>query len=1105
MSDSSIRLEGILEISQENINFGDVYYCDHDNSRKENSVIVIVKNSSYVESCEIVSIFCDATQGVDYPASLCYEIIDENESNNSKNEIESCNECRYTLEPQGLLRIKCVLLTSLHESDYATPRTSYFFIASHTIISYKIQNESAQEVYEVVLPTTATLCVSVMHVDEQFYAFENCSIGETYSRYIQLWNRSECLLQYSLDFMVELESDSSTASERDMTIEIDNLKASPMLPVVNMQIWDTLKPVKCNEINDISTFAAQRVRFNITPKAAGTYFIKIKVLNIHNMGNFYDVVYKINVPNIENKTLRHLYLIDDKILSEVEYDMNMLNVDENHFDLLEFQDCYYDMIKIKKAWVCNFSEVSKKVKLQAEFSNRDLFDLCFTCDEDVASILSNDHIERQFLAKTYKLLQSSDINPVHNVLSIDVQKILQIDPMYDFNSLNANDDSINSHRDSNIQCLESLIDGNIETHSNSFTTRSSISQHLGLDDDNLDDSNSFIEASSAKRDYSNKKYHNAAKVCSMIYGSDLACRVLPVTSSDSLLLPKHHDSKVNSSNLLSSDADIHPLEIWYHRMNIVGDGGPVISNSKISSMFQRHQRRFLGGQVRIEDLENFVDCERKEYSTFIKSFPHPDDNGGSTSNTACMDAETISTSKIGLAKMLRFSVAKMDLHHSFVSREIELDIPKQSKVFVYLIYFSVSDASVSRSNLDSLSIGNLITSNVKLRLSCTECDNALLSKYKSYWLYSLYLSKTVSNQPLTTSSMYTNVRFNLYRSICTLSMSSSIYDFGECSVGEIYKAVIYIKNISAIPAIMIPYVESQSLLLSKSHHEVSTDRYSTTLILLPEETRAIHFEYTALLENTNYKREVIIFNSNNPSNHLVIEFHAKNIDTHQVLQHSLYYKISGVNTRKKENNMMKANGKSMKEQTTEQVQMNIQRQLHLYFNRATYNMPNIRTFRIRNIQAHPIILEISSIISSKDSLNDDELKFISIESLITSIQETSFDIIATENVIVEDYKVPMAKQRYSLGTELRSSINKGLDVEFVGNDHSVDDDILARVARRSGKQRALSLHNQDDILVSYGPSSVGTDVLNVMKSKSTSVHLKNKSDSTNHSKGKFQD
>lgn len=161
-----------------------------------------------------------------------------------------------------------------------------------------------------------------------------------------------------------------------------------------------------------------------------------------------------------------------------------------------------------------------------------------------------------------------------------------------------------------------------------------------------------------------------------------------------------------------------------------------------------------------------------------------------------------------------------------------------------------------------------------------------------------------------------------------VTLSADEIDFGECSIGEMTTEVITIKNESALPLLLVPRVESESISL-----------WEREVLLEPNESKLLHVEYVARRVNTNYRRKIFLYNVYDPAATMQVAVKAKNVDTHQILLHSIFYKIYTGNHLR-------------------YVQINMEN--------CVYNTSNLKIFSIRNIYMEPLVLRIGRATDDKD-------------------------------------------------------------------------------------------------------------------------------------------
>ena len=194
-----------------------------------------------------------------------------------------------------------------------------------------------------------------------------------------------------------------------------------------------------------------------------------------------------------------------------------------------------------------------------------------------------------------------------------------------------------------------------------------------------------------------------------------------------------------------------------------------------------------------------------------------------------------------------------------------------------------------------------------------------------------------------------------------ISVNPQVTDLGECNVGEYRTAVFNVTNESDMPALVLPFVESETLAVMEREVHIP-----------PRQTKAVKFEYVARLVNTEYKREAVLMNGYNSHGNLTVEIRAKNVDSHQVLLHSIFYKIHMGNRRK---------------------------QLQVHFDKCLFNMPNLRTFTIRNISNEALLVEI------KPSEPTDEIQiYLVMNEERRSTSPTRIKKIESRSEFLEDLK-----------------------------------------------------------------------------------------------------
>ncbi len=166
--------------------------------------------------------------------------------------------------------------------------------------------------------------------------------------------------------------------------------------------------------------------------------------------------------------------------------------------------------------------------------------------------------------------------------------------------------------------------------------------------------------------------------------------------------------------------------------------------------------------------------------------------------------------------------------------------------------------------------------------------------------------------------------------VCTslLSVSPEVVPFGECQIGEYKSAHVTISNLSDLPAVATQQLTSKTLSCQTS-----------TLSIPPHSSVDLKLEYVPTKITSAYHKTIRVVNCMNTCGDVTIQVKASNVDTHDVLLHSAFYKV-------RVNNQMK--------------------QQQVYFNRVTLNCPTIQAFHIENISQRKLRFELST--SSPDEV-----------------------------------------------------------------------------------------------------------------------------------------
>jgi hypothetical protein len=165
------------------------------------------------------------------------------------------------------------------------------------------------------------------------------------------------------------------------------------------------------------------------------------------------------------------------------------------------------------------------------------------------------------------------------------------------------------------------------------------------------------------------------------------------------------------------------------------------------------------------------------------------------------------------------------------------------------------------------------------------------------------------------------VRVRTCQSVISVN-PSDLYELGMCNVGEQRSLVLEVTNQSPLPALVFPYTRSDVLDASEQEE----------LLVPPLDTRQLRVSYLAREEQAEYWDRVVLLNAYNDAGHREVKIKARNLDTEQIVLHSMFYKL---------------------------VTYNSMRQLQVCFDRGLFNMPNLRVFSVKNVHTRPLRMTFS--------------------------------------------------------------------------------------------------------------------------------------------------
>ena len=146
--------------------------------------------------------------------------------------------------PQSKIDVMlCICYTIVGTGDKMKQRkVRSRYAPAHCTLQVRIRIGSNPDMSTQRVPITAMFCESIMAVDEKDIEFDSCVEGHIYVRDVQIWNRSECELQY----------------------HIAPLSRAP-LPIV-FSDFESGRPLALYESIRLPAFSSQRIRVTLHAK-----------------------------------------------------------------------------------------------------------------------------------------------------------------------------------------------------------------------------------------------------------------------------------------------------------------------------------------------------------------------------------------------------------------------------------------------------------------------------------------------------------------------------------------------------------------------------------------------------------------------------------------------------------------------------------------------------------------------------------------------------------------------------------------------------------------------------------------------------------------------
>jgi hypothetical protein len=197
-----------------------------------------------------------------------------------------------TIMPRSSRQLSLTFVPIIPLRDYEHPRTSYFNVTTTAMVSFQLVDRATNQTsttHTMMLTITATLCMSLLHVDEMEIDFGDCYVGDKLNRVIQVWNRSECPLEYK----IALASSTPTGSRSNTLGTFDD--GSMSTPVVITCGDNSRMMYPSASTSKLPTFGAEKLNISVQPRVSGHYNMKFRVENMKNSQNTKHIVCKVHV------------------------------------------------------------------------------------------------------------------------------------------------------------------------------------------------------------------------------------------------------------------------------------------------------------------------------------------------------------------------------------------------------------------------------------------------------------------------------------------------------------------------------------------------------------------------------------------------------------------------------------------------------------------------------------------------------------------------------------------------------------------------------------------------------------------------------------------
>ena len=215
-----------LQLIHRHFDFGELHYSPQSES-KSSCLVEIYNPTAQTEFLVSLTVVQNAVH--DFPVLLLADgWFDENDSPIDKAE-------KYHLLPGKKLKAKVKIQVNSKTIDINNPRTSYFKVANRCSIYYQrieelvnlSENSEGNERPKLEFSFSANLCTSIMFIENTQLDFQEFNIHETCAQELMIWNRSESILQFTIQEIV----DDSLKTEETTTIKFFEVEGDEEAPI----------------------------------------------------------------------------------------------------------------------------------------------------------------------------------------------------------------------------------------------------------------------------------------------------------------------------------------------------------------------------------------------------------------------------------------------------------------------------------------------------------------------------------------------------------------------------------------------------------------------------------------------------------------------------------------------------------------------------------------------------------------------------------------------------------------------------------------------------------------------------------------------------------